>query len=127
MLVCRDAFFDRSVVWDTDDPSVTSCMADTALAAAPCAALWTLAPVCLAYAPRSRSGSGSAASLGWRYWSRSAAGLALPVATSADLAVRLVRFGGPGGLCVADVFQFAVLFCSYVFAQVGRSQLFFFT
>ncbi len=33
--VCPDPFFDRSISWDTDNPSLTRCMTDTALSALP--------------------------------------------------------------------------------------------
>ncbi len=56
---CRDPLWDPSVSWDTSDPSVTECLRDTALAAAPCAALWALAPACLAYAPRPKGNGGA--------------------------------------------------------------------
>ncbi len=88
MLTCRDPFLDLSTLWYTDDPSVTSCMADTLLAFLPCLTLWLLAPVCLAYAPRSNREDVGAVS--WGFWVKTAANVILVVAAVVDLGVRSV-------------------------------------
>ena len=58
---CPDRVWDAAVAWNTTNPRLTECFADTLLCGVPCGALWLACPLWLARVVRRKAGCGAAA------------------------------------------------------------------
>jgi len=122
VLLCHDAFFDRNLTWDTDDPELSDCMNDTLLVAIPCLVLYLLAPICFKFASRSRAAAGQFPSttsgrVPKMLMARVVFMLALAATTFCEFASLVnVRNDFSQVLCVADVIRVASLLLTLVAA-----------